>query len=154
MGLRGPAKKPAILKLMDGNPGKKPIQKEVRPVPIAPECPAWLPPFAQEEWHRISTQLEKLGLLTQIDASAFEAYCMAYSNWKTAQLVLLEKGTVMVSPSGVEKPRPEVQILNSSIQIMKTFITEFGLSPAGRARMSVPQNGGEDDGQDFFSKAQ
>lgn len=154
MGLRGPAKKPAVLKMLDGNPGKKRIQVEVKPTPIAPECPSWLPPFAQEEWNRVSNQLEKLGLLTNVDGSAFEAYCMAYANWKSAQLVLMEKGTTMMSIKGFEMPRPEVAIANQAVKVMKAFITEFGLSPAGRARMSVtPTTGGDDSGEDFFSIA-
>ena len=153
MGQRGPAKKPAILKMLDGNPGKKRIQIEVKPTPIAPECPSWLPPFAQDEWYRVSGQLEKIGLLTQVDGSAFEAYCMAYANWKTAQMVLMEKGSTMISAKGFETTRPEVAIADKAVKVMKTFITEFGLSPAGRARMSVTPTGGEDDGADFFKAA-
>lgn len=153
MGKRGPAKKPAVLKILNGNPGNYPIQKEVRPMPIAPECPIWLSPFAQEEWNRVYLQLERLGLLTEIDGTSFEAYCVAYAQWKESNLILREKGLTFVTPNGYEQQRPEVSIANNAVKIMRAFISDFGMSPAARARMSVsPEGGAADDEEEEFFK--
>ena len=151
MGARGPSKKPATLKILEGS--KLKIQQEVKPIPIAPECPIWLSPFAQEEWNRTSRQLERLGLLTEIDGGAFEGYCTAYGQWKEAHLILREKGLTFCTPNGYEQQRPEVAIANNAAKIMRGFIAEFGLSPAARARMAIDPKAGDDDGEEFFSKA-
>jgi P27 family predicted phage terminase small subunit len=150
----GRARKPAALKILDGNPGKRPIKDEPKPVPIAPDCPIWLPQFAQEEWQRVYRQLEQLGLLTQVDGTAFEAYCMAYGQWKESHLILREKGLTFMTPNGYEQQRPEVAIANNAAKIMRGFMIEFGLTPAARARMGTDPKAGEDDGSDFFAKAQ
>lgn len=152
MGARGPMKKPAILKILEGSSGK--INKEVKPKPIPPQCPSWLSPFAQEEWNRTAPMIEKLGLLTEVDAAAFEAYCQVYANWKEATLIIRQEGLTFVTPNGYVQQRPEVAIANTAAKLMRGFIHEFGLSPSARANMAVDSGRDADDGADFFSKAQ
>lgn len=149
----GRTKKPAALKLLDGNPGKRPILVEPKPVPIAPECPIWLSDFAQEEWARVYEKLERLGLLTEVDGTAFEAYCTAYGQFKEAHLILREKGLTFSTPNGYEQQRPEVAIANNAAKVMRGFMIEFGLTPAARARLGKEPKAGDDDGADFFSLA-
>jgi phage terminase small subunit len=64
MTTKGRKPKPTILKLLEGNPGKKPLNmNEPKPEMTAPECPSWLEAEAQEEWHRMSEQLYGMGVL-------------------------------------------------------------------------------------------
>jgi P27 family predicted phage terminase small subunit len=121
---------------------------------VPPECPIWLSPFAQEEWHRTAPELERLGLLTQVDGAAFEAYCQSYANWKEATLLLRQEGLTFETPNGYVQQRPEVAIANNAAKLMRGYIHEFGLSPSARANMNVEQGRDVDDGSDFFSKAQ
>lgn len=40
MAIRGKKPKPTNLKILEGNPGKRPLNlNEPKPIPIAPECP-------------------------------------------------------------------------------------------------------------------
>ncbi len=72
----GTKPKPTALKLLEGNPGKRPLpMNEPKPAPTAPKCPSWLHKDAKKEWKRISTELERLGLLTQVDMAALAGYC-------------------------------------------------------------------------------
>ena len=54
MGRRGPPPKPGIIKLIEGNPGKRKInRREPQPANDAPRCPAWLTPEAKTVWRRV-----------------------------------------------------------------------------------------------------
>lgn len=101
MGTRGRKPKPTALKILEGNPGKRPLnESEPKPEKKAPKCPSWLEPEAKKEWRRMSKILQELGILTQIDASAFAGYCQAYARWKEAEEFLTKHGTIFKTLSG------------------------------------------------------
>lgn len=146
MGRRGPPPQPTNLRVLNGNPSKRPLPaNEPRPKPIAPKCPSWLDKEAKAEWKRIAPELDRLGLLTQIDASAMAAYCQAYSRWKQAEIALNKHGTVFKTPNGYIQQLPQVAIAQKYSKIMREFCQEFGLTPASRTRINTQKLGEEDD---------
>ncbi len=139
MGRRGPTPKPAHLKTLEGNPGKRPLKgNSAKPRSVAPDCPDWLSPEAKAEWKRLAPELERLGLLTVLDRAAFSCYCQSYAHVVQAQAVLREHGTMYVTGSGRVRERPEVAIASSSLKLMRAFAVEFGLTPSSRSRFSLP----------------
>lgn len=138
MAQRGRKPKPTAIKVLEGNPGKRPLNKnEPKPEKKAPKCPTWLEPEAKKEWRRMSKTLEAIGVLTQVDASAFAGYCQAYARWKEAEEFLSKHGTIFKTPSGYIQQVPQVSIAQTYLKIMKDFCSEFGLTPAARSRISV-----------------
>jgi len=138
MATRGRKPKPTALKVLEGNPGKRPLNKnEPKPEKKAPRCPSWLEPEAKKEWRRMSKQLEELGVLTQVDAAAFAGYCQAYARWKEAEEFLSKHGTIFKTPSGYIQQVPQVSIAQTYLKIMKDFCSEFGLTPSSRSRINV-----------------
>ena len=84
--MAGRKPKPTAVKKLEGNPGKRKLNtKEPNPGKGMPDCPAWLLPEAKTEWIRLSEKLNQMGVLTEIDRSAFAAYCQSYARWKEAQ---------------------------------------------------------------------
>ena len=74
--MRGRKPKPTALKLIEGNPGKRPINgHEPKPPASKPTCPSHLSPTAKAEWKRLAEALHRIGLLTQADRTALAAYC-------------------------------------------------------------------------------
>lgn len=101
MAVTGRKPKPTALKILEGNPGKRPLNdKEPKPDSKAPRCPSWLEEEAKREWKRMSKTLETIGVLTKIDKAAFAGYCQAYATWKEAEEVLSKHGTIFRTPSG------------------------------------------------------
>jgi len=144
MATRGRKPKPTELKLLEGNPGKRPVnEKEPRPKKQAPRCPSWLEPEAKKEWKRMSKTLEALGVLTQVDGAAFAGYCQAYARWKEAEEFLSKHGTIFKTPSGYIQQVPQVSIAQTYLKVMKDFCSEFGLTPAARTRIQVDTNKAE-----------
>jgi P27 family predicted phage terminase small subunit len=111
MAQRGRKPKPTALKILEGNPGKKPLNnQEPNPEKRAPKCPSWLEPEAKKEWKRMAKTLETMGILTQVDITAFAGYCQAYARWKEAEEFLSKHGTIFKTPSGYIQQVPQVSI--------------------------------------------
>jgi P27 family predicted phage terminase small subunit len=143
MAQRGRKPKPTAIKVLEGNPGKRPLNKnEPKPEKKAPKCPTWLEAEAKKEWRRMSKTLEAIGVLTQVDASAFAGYCQAYARWKEAEEFLSKHGTIFKTPSGYIQQVPQVSIAQTYLKIMKDFCSEFGLTPAARSRIAVSTTDG------------
>jgi len=145
----GRPRKPTNLRVLEGNPGKRPIpENEVKPKPVMPICPKMLKGEALEEWNRISVKLQELGLLTEIDNAALAAYCQCYARWMQAE-DFLEKyshdangnfnGFMIKAPSGYLQQLPQVSIAQRYAKLMSDYLGKFGLSPADRAGLVAPK---------------
>jgi P27 family predicted phage terminase small subunit len=130
--------KPTALKELEGNPGKRALnQSEPHPGGIA-KCPPHLDKDAKREWRRLSAELISLGLLSVCDMAAFAAYCSAYSRWVAAEKNLQKFGMVIKSPkSGYPIQNPYLGVANTALGNMHRFMTEFGLTPSSRTRLSI-----------------
>ena len=85
MGRRGPPPKPTRLKILAGNPGKRPLNDaEPVPAPGRPSCPAWVSKEGRAEWRRVTRELEALGLLARIDQATLACYCQSVAEVRIA----------------------------------------------------------------------
>jgi len=147
MGARGPAPKPTVLKVLHGNPGKRPLpMNEPKPRPVAPAAPKWLSPVALAEWKRITPELEHIGLLTGVDMAAMACYCQAYGDMVAAREDIATHGYFMVvGENAYQQARPAVALQQKSMALIKTFAAEFGCSPSSRGRINLPGQAEPDD---------
>jgi phage terminase small subunit len=113
----GRPRKPTALKVLHGNPGKRPLPKaEIKPAPGC-EPPPWLTaPLACAEWARIAPRLLALGLLTEVDGEAFGLMC----------------GHLADAGEQMRMGRPVDPRLTSEI---RQFLSQFGMTPASRSKV-------------------
>lgn len=138
--MRGRRPRPTRLKVLAGNPGRRPLNEdEPKPEAAIPECPPELGPVAQREWQRLAEELIALRMLTNLDRAALAAYCGAYALWAEATENIQKFGTMVKSPSGYPIQSPYVAIANRQAEIMMRIASEFGFTPASRSRISTPQ---------------
>ncbi len=136
--MRGRKPKPTRLKLVEGNPGKRPLNRhEPRPAPAIPTCPAHLNPSAKAEWKRLACELQALGILSHLDRAVLAAYCQAWGRWVEAEEALKKHGVVVRSPNGFPVQSPYLAIANKALEQMRSMLTEFGMSPSSRSRVSA-----------------
>jgi P27 family predicted phage terminase small subunit len=137
--MRGRRPKPTRLKVLTGNPGRRPLNMH-EPIPEAeiPDCPLELGPVARAEWDRLVVQLASLRLLTNLDRAALAAYCGAYALWAEATEAIQKYGAMVKSPSGYPIQSPYVAIANRQTEIMMRIASEFGFTPASRSRIAAP----------------
>jgi P27 family predicted phage terminase small subunit len=158
----GPPPKPTAVKIAEGNPGKRRLNtKEPEPELGEPSMPRHLCPVARKEWQTIVPELLKLGVLTVIDRAALAAYCESFALWESARREVRKNGITFTTKSVIKdevivtgiKRNPAVAIANEALRMMKSYLVEFGLTPASRSRLSVEQPPKEDDPVASFFKA-
>jgi len=96
-----------------------------------------------------------MGVLTMADQTAFEGYCQAYARWKEAEEFITQHGSIFKTPSGYVQQVPQVSIAQQNLKIMQSFCSEFGLTPATRARIiagSGTEDGGSEDPMEALLK--
>jgi len=134
----GPRPSPTQLKKLRGNPGRRPLPKD-EPKPRQktglPRAPSFLDKTAKKEWRRMVKELHPIGLLTNIDLTAFAAYCTTYSIWMDAVLQVQKHGPLIKAQSGFPMQSPYLQIQNKAQGEMRKWLVEFGMSPSSRSRV-------------------
>ena len=69
------SRSPPGLKLLQGNPGKRPIERDpVAPETKIPPCPAHLDAVARKEFTRVAAELHKLGMVSEVSMAALAVY--------------------------------------------------------------------------------
>jgi P27 family predicted phage terminase small subunit len=153
VGRRGPAPKPTAIKRSSGNPGKRALNgAEPQFSRQAPPCPKHLAGEARKEWRRIVRELVQTpGLLQVVDRAALAAYCQAWARWVEAEQKMQAPDFTMieVTDKGYAHVNPWFQVSTQAQKQMKAFLTEFGLTPASRARIQVAERGEEDEFDEF-----
>jgi len=145
----GPAPKPTMLKILDGNPGKRPLpENEPKPPAAIPTPPRCLDRAARAEWRRVVKQLFDIGLMSHLDRTALAVYCVEYSRWTRAELEIKKSGEVVTTLSGHPIPNPWLSVARQAQNQMHRHGVEFGMSPASRSRLSVPKPVADDDGME------
>ena len=156
MATPGPKPKPTNLRLLQGNPGKRPPNKrEPKPGNGAIKMPPDLDNLAKKEWQRTAPILKKLGLLTVIDHATFEAYCKTYSQWVRYTAAGAKSPVVkMKAKTGIEYPaiNPFVTLADKALKHLKGLAAELGLTPSSRSRINADQLEMPDDLDEFMRK--
>jgi P27 family predicted phage terminase small subunit len=146
--MRGRKPHPTHLRLLRGNPGRRPIHAEPEPAVAAevPDVPPFLEGYAADEWHVVAAELHRLGLLTVVDVASLAAYCVAYSDWRTARELLAKmaandpvmKGLMVKTQAyGAPMQNPLVKLARNAAGDMVRYAAEFGFSPAARSRIKA-----------------
>lgn len=146
MGERGFPPKPTALRILEGNPGRRPLnQREPKPELGIPRCPAWLDKEGRKEWRRVAPLLDRLGLLAKIDQAALAMYCDAYSQFLAARKNIKKYGFSYMLESGYVQQRPEVSIYHKLQAIIKGWCQQFGFTASARSRMVVGAEADQED---------
>ena len=140
--MNGRRPKPTHLKLLDGNPGRRPINgAEPRPSAGLPTCPAHLNPSAKAEWKRLARELQAIGILTLIDRGVLAGYCQSWGRWVEAERKLKETPALLRTPAGYVQLSPWLSIANRERELMLRYMAELGLTPSSRTRLAVQMPG-------------
>jgi P27 family predicted phage terminase small subunit len=117
-----------------------------------PAPPAHLRPYAKQEWKRVAAELVGEGMLTVLDLATLEICCAAYALYREAENAIYrpKKGRTQTLAQYLNgrnsQTMPELSTMRGAWQTYRSYLTEFGLAPASRGRISVkPSFSGEKD---------
>lgn len=153
MGKRGPAPKPAHLRLLDGARPAEVNKNE----PVARADKMEPPPTLSDdqraifEW--VVAELEFMGIAATPDRDALAAYCVAVDTHRKASAVLARSGLMVKRKSTGDLVRnPLLIVQRDAAQQIRQFAQEFGLTPSARARINTERL--ENDADNPFADAQ
>ncbi|WP_406627693.1 phage terminase small subunit P27 family [Pectobacterium carotovorum] len=143
--MAGRRPKPTHLKVVTGNPGKRKLNnKEPQPLREIPSPPAHLSDWGKTAWGRMTVLLDGMGVLTVADVFALERLCDIYADILQLRNTIADEGrtyTVRTEGGFLIKANPAVAMLADADRRFKSYLVEFGLTPAARSKVHV--DGGE-----------
>jgi P27 family predicted phage terminase small subunit len=140
MGMRGTKPKPTVLKILQGNPGRRPLNvDEPHPESLDEACPAELvDPVAQAEWTRTIVPAIGTGQITAADRAMAIGHCEL---WAARRSQLLEGGrhanVIAAGKHGYPMPNPALGMANRTLKLLLQVDAELGLTPSSRSRVKV-----------------
>ena len=148
--MAGRRPKPTALKLVTGNPGRRPLPKdEPKPDAALLEAPDILTKKAVKYWAPVAKLLSSAKLLTELDVPALVLYCEAAARYSAANDQIEKYGPVVLAKSGFPVQSPYMAIANKSFEQMTKIMVEFGMTPASRTRVTASDSGDDPKGNPF-----
>ncbi|MET0416411.1 MAG: phage terminase small subunit P27 family [Actinoplanes sp.] len=166
MGVPGPAPKPYLQVVREGNPAKRAVEPGVV-LPAADLAePDWLETFpavrektiqaankrarevARREWRRVVPVLKASAGLAEVDAQLVHDYCVCVARVDQCERELSTNGLLMPGERGWQK-NGATTIVGQYRTQLRAYIGELGLSPSSRTRLTPPGGGDDDDGDPF-----
>lgn len=149
--MAGRPPKPTALKLVEGNPGKRAMNKQ-EPDPTYLRdlaAPEWLHPAARAVWDEVAPKLASAKLLTEVDVQALAMGCVAIAQYRQAVRVAgdkLVKSKVVEDDEGKpietgEHLNPWLLVQSMSFKQAMAIFQQFGMSPAARTRIAIQPQG-------------
>ena len=147
---RGRKPKPTAKKRLEGNPGKRKLNKreptphvssdlkskppiEVRVTLEPPEIEAGCKMFGD----RYLPLLKAMQVLTDVDLAAFELMSLHHTLAWSAASIVERDGLILLDKFGVAHKHPALQIMRDNSAHYRAYAAEFGMTPSARSRLEV-----------------
>lgn len=147
---RGRRPLPTNIKILRGNPGRRPLNEhEPDPGKLTrlPPPPPELSDEAKAEWRRTGKVLLKAGLFTTLDTAQFAIYCSSYALHLKATATLAKTPMLVKRQNGDLVANPLLKVSREAAAAASRALIEFGMSPSSRSRVQV--KGPEDEVDPF-----
>lgn len=153
MGARGPAKKPAALKVVPGSNNRDSGGRRVAQAPNfirqAPEKPASLSPNASRHWDGVVPDLEALGLLKDSDGLGLGVLCELAAQFDRCVDLLGKSQPVVKQPSGRVARSPVIDAALKISAEIRAWSHEFGITPSAEMNLAGAPEDGDGFGNPF-----
>ncbi len=135
--MKGRKPKPRSLKLFSGTEERYIKNESVPKQATNLRAPSWLPEYGKTLWKQLAPELQRLGLLTELDITSFAALCCCYARARQAAEILERDGDISVNERGLARKHPANQIYRHNWNNFRQLAIEFGLAPSARTRLDV-----------------
>jgi len=149
--MAGRPPKPTALKLVQGNPGKRAINKQEPDPDYLTDltAPAWLDSAAAEVWNDIAPKLRAAKVLTEVDVQLLSMGCVSVAQYRAAVRRAgndLVKSKMTENEDGEpietgEQVNPWFIVQSMSFKQAMAVFAQFGMSPSARTRIAIQPQG-------------
>lgn len=152
---RGRKPKPTHLKLVNGNPGKRPLNTSE---PVAEgdleTAPDWMTESQKAGW-AYAIKHAPIGVLKRIDRAVLAIWVVAEDLHREATLKVSQFGMLTKAPkTDLPMQSPYLPIINRQAEIMLRAAAELGFTPSARTRLNAGDGDGESRGNRFSGHGQ
>ena len=148
---RGPKPVPNHLKLVRGNPGKRPLnKKEPKPAGDLFAPPGDLPADAVPFWNQAIADAPA-GLLKRLDMRVLYIWAAAACMHSQALNKVMKVSLLIQSREGVIYQNPALAIVNRQAAVMLKAAAEMGFTPSSRTRISTGNDDPDRDSKNPFA---
>lgn len=135
-----PPKKPTHLQIVQGNPSKRPINKnEPKPEAGFKEAPEHFSERARQWYEELCTDLQRMGVMTKVDSRAVEMLIDAYEEYRQLSDLIDRDGFTYTTTTNTGdtliKGNPAVNQRANAWNRVRGMLQEFGLTPASRSKV-------------------
>lgn len=153
--MRGRKPVPASIKIHEGNPGKRPIQREPQPVSGLPQPPDYIDDIGRQAWHDVLKQIGHTGCITMAEGPILEMYADSYSKFLKAREMVDKLGIALVEKDKNGQPRarsnPFANQLHKYRDACTKLLIELGMTPVSRARIGQSEQFLNDPADEFIA---
>ncbi len=141
--------KPTSLKVVEGNRGKRGINKQEPDPEYLNDltAPSFLSSGAVDVWDEIVPELRKAKLLTKVDIPMLSMGCEAIARYRKLTKQIDVGGEEIGSEDEKKDQWMATTIQSMSFKQAMAVMQQFGMSPAARTRISIQPQG------DLFNEA-
>lgn len=135
--------KPTALKVVGGNAGKRPMNKQ-EPDPAYLndlDPPEHLSEESKAVWNELAPKLRDAQLLTELDVHSLEMACDAIAQYRRATRNIGENDLTTHAENGGEVLNPWAIVQSMSYKRASAILSKFGCSPVDRARIAIQPQG-------------
>lgn len=102
------------------------------------DAPAWLSDRASELFAQLSASLLGMGIASPDDVHALSILASRLEEIELMTAILEDTGrTYDHGDNGMKRAQPEVAMRNEAMRHAQSLLTEFGLTPAARSKVSA-----------------
>lgn len=154
-----PPRKPSHLRAVEGNPSHaRPVNHD-EPMPTKGfhQPPEYFTEQEKEWYMDMCQELNRWGVITELDSRAAEMLTVAYSEYREAREEVKANGSLTYTEVGAMgqeklKPHPAVGIADAAWKKFRAMATEFGMTPASRSKVNAVQAEGSSASDDLLNR--
>lgn len=136
--MKGRKPKPTQLKVLHGNPGKRPLPKSEPPKIVSDEPVEFLlGDIGEKEAARMRRMLDEMGMGSAAFETAVVCYASVFQDYMAARQLYKRAGESPISKTtnGNIVQHPLLSVINRMRDDMRKWLVEFGMTPSASTRV-------------------
>lgn len=135
---------PTALKVLRGNPGRRKLNRHEPKPQLGAEYPGWLAdlgdPSLRQIWDELADRLNRARVLTDCDGEALAQLTHKVVLYRKAAMALKDGSsyqTVTETGAVMQRAKPEVAMLSDLGKQIRGLLSDFGMNPSARTKVST-----------------
>jgi len=155
--MAGRPRKPSALKVLQGTQRKDRVNKnEPKPPAIKTPVPDYLSEIGKQAYAEFMEILHQMQIFTVADAPNLQQLVETWAEWRELNELVKKNGFTItqITAAGepMVRPNPEVMMRSDASKRLRNLLTDFGMTPASRSKVSAQEVEQADPLEEFMAR--